>query len=70
MEENAKHHHTDKYEVTEWRTDPSGRSLAPQLVVRRGEPFDILIKFDRPYDTYKDDIKLVFTTGKYRYKVQ
>ncbi|KAK2155751.1 hypothetical protein LSH36_232g01006 [Paralvinella palmiformis] len=64
VEENAQRHHTEKYEITEWRTDPSGRSLPPQLVVRRGEPFDILIKFDRAYDTYKDDIKLVFTTGK------
>ena len=54
---NAKAHHTDRYESTQVVI------LDPHLVVRRGEPFDIVIRFDRPFDSSKDDIQLIFDFG-------
>lgn len=60
--ENAKNHHTESYEITEERT--VGLAVSPpRLVVRRGQPFDITITFDRPFDKTKDDLKLVFDAG-------
>jgi hypothetical protein len=65
VEENSKRHRTDQYELTQWRTGEDGKTVAPLLVARRGDPFDILIKLDRPYDVRRDDLKLVFTTGNH-----
>lgn len=62
VEANALLHHTDKYEVTEKRLE-KGEIVKPQLVVRRGTPFDINITFDRNYDDSVDDIKLIFDTS-------
>lgn len=61
--ENTRNHRTDKYENTEDRVE-NGKTLPAQLVVRRGQPFDLSIKFDRPYDKAKDDLKLIFDVGK------
>ena len=36
----------------------------PELIVRRGEEFDITIYLDRPYDLDKHNIKLVFKSGE------
>ena len=60
--ENAKAHHTDRYEWTQQR-ETDNVSVDPCLVVRRGEPFDIFIRFDRPFDSSKDDIQLIFDFG-------
>lgn len=54
---NGEPHHTSEYE-------DGGLN---QLVVRRGQPFDIDINFSRPYIKEKDDIKLIFQFGKSRY---
>lgn len=60
---NGEPHHTSEYE-------DGGLN---QLVVRRGQPFDIDINFSRPYIKEKDDFKLIFQFGKlflrYRYNV-
>ena len=60
---NASEHLTSEFEITEARVE-RGRLITPNLVVRRGAPFDIVIKFDRNYDNTTDDLKLVFDTGK------
>ncbi|XP_033729965.1 hemocyte protein-glutamine gamma-glutamyltransferase-like, partial [Pecten maximus] len=51
-------HHTLKYDLTDRRQGKDGL-----LVVRRGQPFQMTITCDRPYDPEKDDIKLIFQTG-------
>ncbi|XP_046550892.1 protein-glutamine gamma-glutamyltransferase K-like [Haliotis rubra] len=56
--ENTVAHHTSEYDIT----DPE-ETEEPKLVVRRGQPFDISITFNRPYDKKKDDLKLVFQAG-------
>ena len=61
---NAAAHHTSAYELTEERVE-NGNKIIPQLVVRRGQPFDIVIKFDRAYDKEKDDLRIVFDCGMY-----
>ena len=62
--ENSVAHHTDKYELTEQHRYERGQRVTPQLVVRRGQPFDIKITFDRAYSREKDELKLVFNLGK------
>ena len=62
--ENANFHRTSKYELTQDRTE-GDRHHAAQLVVRRGQPFDVTVKLDRPFDKERDDVKLIFTVGKY-----
>lgn len=52
-------HHTDRFPL----------NLASQtnlpLVVRRGQRFRLKIKFSRPYNPEKDELKLVFKTGNF-----
>ena len=47
---NRKNHHTDMYEDE-------------GMIIRRGQEFDICLKFDRVFDKEKDSIQLEFTTG-------
>ena len=62
--ENSVNHHTDSYEITQDQ-EPEGDSTPTRhLVVRRGESFDITLKFDRAFDADKDDLKLVFDAGE------
>jgi len=60
--ENAQFHRTDKYELTTDRTD-GDKKLQAQLVIRRGQPFDLAVTFDRPFDSSKDDLRIIFTVG-------
>ncbi len=62
--ENSVSHHTDKYELAENRLSDDLQLLPPQLVIRRGDPFDIAVTFNRPFNKAKDDIKLVFSCGR------
>jgi hypothetical protein len=56
--ENAKLHHTNNFEVVHRDT--------PTVVLRRGQPFHLLISFaGRSYDPTKDLVQLVFTYGKF-----
>jgi transglutaminase 1 len=43
-------HHTSSYEI-------------PNLVVRRGQPFEMVITFERAFNTAEDSIVLKFVTG-------
>ncbi|KAK7115370.1 protein-glutamine gamma-glutamyltransferase K-like [Littorina saxatilis] len=54
--ENVTQHHTDEFDITELSK--------PKLVVRRGQPFNIRITFNREYDPQKDDLRLVFEIGQ------
>ena len=49
--ENMDAHHTRDYDMKE-------------LILRRGQPFDLTVFFNRPYDEEYDDIILQFVTGK------
>lgn len=51
---NSKNHVTDEYHISETARD---------LVVRRGQTFDITIAFNKKYDPKQDDLKLVFLAG-------
>ena len=48
--ENKHAHHTENYE-----TD--------NLVLRRGQDFDMALTFDRPYEKERDKLVLQFSTG-------
>ncbi len=52
------------YELTDDRED-DGVKKSAQPVMRRGQPFDIVVTFDRAFDKAKDDIRLVFTVGRF-----
>ena len=64
VESNVRKHHTDEYEICEDRT-VNGQQVPAQLVVRRGETFDVKLTFNRPYDSDEDLIKVVFEIGEY-----
>ncbi|ELU14710.1 hypothetical protein CAPTEDRAFT_122859, partial [Capitella teleta] len=63
VDQNTYDHHTDYYEITQQRTLEDGSIADRLLVVRRGEPFDVTITFDRPFIDGKDGVKLVFDVG-------
>ncbi|XP_067857890.1 coagulation factor XIII A chain-like isoform X2 [Heptranchias perlo] len=49
---NKKQHHTDLYDCS-------------NLIVRRGQPFQITITFNRPYNSEKDRLWIEFFIGRY-----
>ena len=55
---NAVEHHTDEYEITQ-----PGQERPPQLVVRRGQPFEVQLKLDREFNKGTDKIKIIMDTG-------
>ena len=55
IEENTIQHYTSEY---------SFKNDAKNLVVRRGNGFNINIQFDRAYSKDHDDIRIVFETGE------
>ncbi|XP_060561323.1 hemocyte protein-glutamine gamma-glutamyltransferase-like isoform X2 [Ruditapes philippinarum] len=55
VETNSNAHHTNEYDVVEKKKS---------LVIRRGQEFNINIEFNRPYDSQKDDLRIVFQFGK------
>nr|CAD7596482.1 unnamed protein product [Timema genevievae] len=56
--ENAKRHHTERYEMIHAEENPS-------VILRRGQEFELLVKFrERGFDPSKDIVRLVFTFGK------
>ena len=56
--ENGKHHSTFDYELME-------RGEAAHLVVRRGQPFHLLIKLNRRFEQTDDAVSFIFTvTGR------
>ena len=52
--ENGQDHHTYDYELMERPEDA-------QLVVRRGQPFNLQLGFNRDFDPETDAVSLVFT---------
>lgn len=52
--ENAKAHHTDKFDLVKREKDP-------RLVIRRGQGFFISITLSRNYDSNRDAISFIFT---------
>lgn len=58
LEANGREHHTDKYDTMHRSSDTR---LASNLVVRRGQPFRIIISFNRPFDSMRDSISFIFT---------
>ena len=51
VRENKIAHHTSDYDMSE-------------LILRRGQPFDLTVAFNRPYDESTDQVVLQFATGK------
>ena len=63
---NAQAHHTDKFEMCYPRNDEvNWRRLEPNLVIRRGQTFEIDVIFDRPFSEETDDVQLVFEIGEF-----
>lgn len=54
---NSEAHHTNKYEITQFLGDNS------ELVVRRGQEFNITLILDQEYDKARHDLALNFKTG-------
>lgn len=55
IQENRKAHKTDEYEIE-------------QLLLRRGQAFDVTVKFNRDYNPEIDVIALLFITGKAQFR--
>lgn len=58
-EENCRQHHTEKYDAVQ----------AVGLVVRRGQPFNLMLQFDRKFSLKKNTLRLVFKTGTIEYRI-
>lgn len=58
LDENGREHHTDKYD-TMHRSSPSG--LTSNLIIRRGQPFRLIVNFDRSFDSFRDSVSFIFT---------
>ena len=64
VSQNTKEHHCDDYEIT-MPKDDNGRPQIPKLVVRRGQSFNINLRFNRPYNQDTEKLTLQFAMGKY-----
>lgn len=63
ISENTKEHHSENYEIT-MSTDDYGRPQTPRLVVRRGQPFNVTLRFNRPYNKDTDKVTIQFSLGE------
>lgn len=61
IRQNTRAHHTDEFDITNYQLSPHQEEC---LVLRRGQPFEISLQFDRPYSKEQDDVRLVFRFGK------
>lgn len=68
--ENCEKHRTSQYSCTKARKNQDGVSLPPELVVRRGQPFRITVKFNQPFLREKHGMQLIFITGKKESKLK
>lgn len=57
LDRNGLEHHTEKFDAM--HRNSSG--LASNLVIRRGQPFRLIISFNRPFDSRRDSISFIFT---------
>lgn len=55
FEINGREHHTDKYDAMH------RNKVASNLVIRRGQPFRLVVSFNRPIDSSRDSVSLIFT---------
>ncbi|KAL4235093.1 hypothetical protein ACF0H5_006731 [Mactra antiquata] len=60
VKNNARDHHTNEYDIT----DASVYDDREYLVIRRGQSFKAKVEFSRPYDSSKDELRLVFQFGR------
>lgn len=58
LDSNGREHHTDKYDAMHRSSAPGMES---NLVVRRGQPFRLIINFNRPFDSFRDSVSFIFT---------
>lgn len=64
IKENARRHNTDEYDLANGFEDEDTKVFKePELIVRRGENFDITLKFDRKYDKENDFIHMMLEIG-------
>lgn len=56
MAENGRDHHTYEYELME-------RPVGANLVVRRGQPFNLLLKLNRNFNPTTDALSLIFNVA-------
>lgn len=56
--QNAVSHHTAKYEGIE----------EGQLIVRRGQPFDVFVRFNGGFNPRRNKLRFVFKTGTIIYR--
>ena len=64
MAENTKNHRTNQYACTSARKNQEGKTLPPELVVRRGQGFTVKIEFNQPVSREGHCLHLIFMTGK------
>ena len=61
VSENGKDHNTYDYELME-------RSTGANLVIRRGQPFHLLLKLNRNFDSASDAVSFIFiVAGEFYY---
>nr|XP_022335793.1 uncharacterized protein LOC111132291 [Crassostrea virginica] len=64
MAENTKNHRTNQYACTSARKNQEGKTLPPELVVRRGQGFTVKIEFNQPVSRERHCLHLIFMTGE------
>ena len=62
IDDNTEDHNTDQYEITDVDEDDPDRP--EELVVRRGQPFKLILRLSREFDKEHDKVKLIFETCK------
>lgn len=55
FEINGREHHTEKYDAMH------RNAVASNLVIRRGQPFRLIVSFNRTYNSVRDSISFIFT---------
>ena len=66
IKSNTKSHHTDEFDIT----DALLYDTTENLVVRRGQSFDMKIQFNRTFDQAKDEVSVTFEFGKDKHTVK
>jgi len=57
--QNAREHNTHKYD----------RVYTGGLVIRRGQPFDVVLRFNKKFDPHDNTVRFVFTTSMCLYVI-
>lgn len=62
LKDNVQRHHTSQYKIN--TADPY-KVVGPSIVLRRGEPLDVSVFLQKPFDKVKDQLRIELAFGSY-----